>query len=385
MLDEPATAPGPMTITPVKRLLAAALLVSACGGAIQSGGANGMPGPSPTAGGSAPASSVPVASGSGYLAGLDAIALTMEAESRGQSCEEYSSDDPPTDQVWSCNGTAPDGSELFMHATGPDRAHLKSVSAQVLDYDTVKVGTITDYLGEMSTLFGRAEGSQARTWLLAAFPDAQRDGYVETDIGSSYFQLTFEDTGTSSATFLSVSSAAGPPVPTAGPLPSGTGAAFFGEVQGRPGGWVTFEDPGGMFSIAFPGQPTETGPQVTTGADGPISDTYYDWASSDRLITYAIRTTDYPEGVLSGQDPSVVLDKVADAYLAAFNAEPEGRSATTVGSHAALDVVETNVRGYICIRFVNVGDRLYVLFGTMTHQCPGDMAGFVGSFALKDG
>lgn len=370
----------------MKWLLAIVLLTSACGGTVQSSQAAGTPSPSPTAGRTAPASLAPVASDDGYLSGLDAIALTKEAEARGLTCEEYTSDDNPTLQVWSCSGVVADGSELLMHATGPDRARIQTVSAEVLEYDVVKVDTITDFLGDMSALFGRADGTQARTWLVAALPDAQRDRYAETDIGGSYFQLTFEDTGASSATFLSVSSAAGPPASsTPGPVPSGSGAAFFGEVQGMPGGWVTFAEPGGKFSIAFPGQPTATGPAVTASPDGPTVSATYEWASKDRETSYAVVATDFDEGVLSGKEPSVVLDTTADQFLAAFGADPAGRSATKIGTYFAMDVVETNTKGYICLRFVIVGDRLYVLAGFATHRCPSDMAGFVGSLSLEDG
>ncbi len=373
--------PGPSHI---KGLLAIVLLTSACGGTVQPSQATGTPSVSHTAGRSAPASLAPVASDDGYLSDLDATTLTNEAEARGLTCEEYSSSEQPTDQVWSCSGTVADGSELFMHATGPDRTHLKSVSAQVLDYDSVKVGTITDYLGDMSALFGRADGTQARTWLVTAFPDAQRDGYVETDIGGSYFQLTFEDTGTSSATFLSVSSSTRPPPPpTPGPLPSGSGTAYFGELQGVPGGWVMFADPGGTFRIAFPGQPKTTGPAATTGPDGPTLTAIYEWASKDQMTTYTIVATDYNEGVLKGKEPGAFLDTNADRYVAAFNGHLLDRSATKVGGHSALDVVITNVKGFVCLRLVIVGDRLYALGGTQTHRCPNEIAGFVGSLSFE--
>ena len=364
-------------------VLAIVLLASACGGSVQPGRATGAPSPSATAGRSAPASLAPVASDDGYLSDLDATALIKEAEARGLTCEEYSSSDQPTDQVWSCSGTDADGTELFMHATGPDRTHLGSVSAQVLDYDSVKVGTITDYLGDMSALFGRADGTQARTWLETAFPDAQRDGYVETHIGGSYFQLTFEHTSVSSATFLSVSPSTRPPPPTTGPNPSDSGAAYFGDLQGVPGGWVTFADPGGTFRIAFPGQPNTTGPAATTGPDGPISTAVYEWASQDQMTTYGVVVTDYEKGVLKGKEPDAFLDLSADRYVAALNGDLWDRSATKVGGHSALDVVITNVEGFVCMRLVIVGDRLYALGGTQTHQCPSEMAGFVGSLNFE--
>ncbi len=271
-----------------------------------------------------------------------------------------------------------------MNATGPDAAHIATVSAEVLEYGSVKGATITDFLGAMSSVFGRADGTRVRTWLLDALPDAQRRGYAETDIGDSYYRLTFEDTGASSATFLSVSSVSGPPVPpTEGPISTGSGISFFGMTQGRPGGWATFDDPGGKYSIAFPGQPTKIGPQQATGADGPVSRTSYEWASTDKQTTYTVSATDYPEGALRDKDQAAFLQGVADQYQAAFHADPSGRYATNVGGHVGLDMAITNTKGFVCLRFVIIGDRLYALGGTETHQCPSYIAGFLGSFEVK--
>ena len=110
----------------------------------------------------------------------------------------------------------------------------------------------------------------------------------------------------------------------------------------------------------------------------------YQWSSKDRDTSYVIVATDHAQGVLSARDPRVALEAAADEYLRRFNADPVGRSATKVGSHFALDAIETNANGYVCLRFLIVGDRLYVLGGTETHQCPAEMAGFVGSFRASD-
>ncbi len=372
----------------VKGLLAIASFVSACGGTVQLNTATATPNPSPTPGANAPASPAPITSDSGFLSGVDARTLTAESEARGLSCSESSggfSGDEPTKQAWSCDGPAADGSDLMTGAQGPDPTRIDIATAEVLEYESVKVETITDFLGAMINLFGGADGAQARAWLLASLPDAQRDGYIETDIGGKHFRLRFDMNGNSSATYLSAMSSAGPPASsTPGPLPSGPGAAYFGELQGVPGGWMTFVDPGGKFSVAFPAQPTGSGPDVTTGPDGSTSTAVYEWASKDRDISYAIVATDHAHGVLGGKDPAVVLEAAADGYLRLFNADPVGRSATKVGTHFALDAVETNANGYVCLRFVIVGDRLYGLGGTDTHRCPVDMAGFVGSFSIED-
>jgi hypothetical protein len=111
--------------------------------------------------------------------------------------------------------------------------------------------------------------------------------------------------------------------------------------------------------------------------------TAYEWASQDQMTTYTIVATDYTEGVLKGKEPGAFLDTNADRYVAAFNGDRWDRSATKVGGHSALDVVITNVKGFVCLRLLIVGDRLYTLGGTQTHQCPGEIAGFVGSLSFE--
>jgi hypothetical protein len=369
------------------QLLVIALFVSACGGTAQPSAATGAPSPSPDVVLSTPSPSAPAAPDSGYLSGVDVGMLTAESEARGLSCSESSggfSGNEPTKQAWSCDGSAADGSGLMVGAQGPAPNRIEMATAEVLTYETVKVKTITDFLGAMSSLYGGADGVRARAWVLAALPDAQRDGYAETDIGANHYRLTFEAPGKSSATYLLVAPSAPPASPTPGPLPSGSGAAYFGELQGVPGGWTTFVDPGGKFTIAFPGQPTGSGPEATTGPDGSISTAVYQWASKDRETSYVIVATDHAQGVLSGRDPGVVLEAAADEYLRRFNADALDRSATRLGSHFALDAVETNANGFVCLRFLIVGERLYVLGGTETHRCPADMVGFVGSFSLTN-
>lgn len=111
---------------------ALALLGSACSGAGQPGSANVTPTASPAPGETTKIWSATVASDSGYLAGLDATAFTAEAEAHGLSCDEYSSDDQPSQRVWSCTGHAADGSELLMGAQRPDRGRLVFATAEVL-------------------------------------------------------------------------------------------------------------------------------------------------------------------------------------------------------------------------------------------------------------
>jgi hypothetical protein len=185
---------------------ALALLGSACSGAGQPGSANVTPTASPAPGETTKIWSATVASDSGYLAGLDATAFTAEAEAHGLSCDEYSSDDQPSQRVWSCTGHAADGSELLMGAQRPDRGRLVFATAEVLGSGPVEDEIILQFLGPISSLFAGADGARAQAWLLTALPDAQRDGAAETDIGANHFRLRFDDNGagTPSATYLLV-------------------------------------------------------------------------------------------------------------------------------------------------------------------------------------
>jgi hypothetical protein len=175
------------------------------------------------------------------------------------------------------------------------------------------------------------------------------------------------------------------PAPTSGSTaapPSASGPGFGGVAAVVPPGWITFTDPDGAFSVALPAQPTTTDAQATVAPSGPISSTEYQWRASDGVISYIVTVTDYPAGYLSSQTAQTALGASAQNYATGFGADMAGQQATMVGSHPALDVVMTNTGGYICIRFVIVADRLYVLGGTDTHQCPADMPGFAGSFRL---
>jgi hypothetical protein len=189
---------------------ALALLVSACDSAGQPRSAN-----APTAS-SAPGEALQLSSASpsdsGYLSGLDATAFTAAAETRGLSCDEYSSDDQPSQRVWSCTGDAADGSELLMGAQGPDRTRLVFATAEVLGSGPVEDEIVLQFLGPISSLFAGADGVRAQAWLLTALPDAQRDGAAETDIGANHFRLRFDDNGpgTPSATYLLVMPLAAP-------------------------------------------------------------------------------------------------------------------------------------------------------------------------------
>ncbi len=203
----------------MRQLLAIALLVSACGGTVQPGAPTAAPSPSPNVVLSTPSPSARAALDSGYLSGVDAGMLIAESEARGLSCREslgwlLRERTHKTSVVLRrrcCRRQRPDRS-----AQGPASNRIEMATAEVLTYGTVKVKTITDFFGAMSNLFGGADGVQARTWVLAALPDAQRDGYAETDIGANHYRLTFEDTGNSSATYLLVAPSAPTSVANAG-------------------------------------------------------------------------------------------------------------------------------------------------------------------------
>jgi len=349
-------------------------LVAACVDSVQPSPAMATPRPSP-ASPTVPAPSVqtpsdPDPSDAAYLAGLDADAFEARAESRGLSCETYASDDPSSDTVWSCTGHLADGSELLMYAQGPDPLHLVYATAEVLGNGPVEDEIVTSNLAPLGSFYAGPDGPEAHAWLLGALPAAQRNGAAETDIAANHLRLTFHDNGpgTASATYLLV-------VPQA-PRPS-----IFGQDEGRPSGWLTFLDPNGTFSLALPGQPVATQAPVTTGLASPVADTVYQWTSSDKS-TYAIRVTDYPRGVLSGDDASAILPLMAAEYLGSSHVEEPTHATTEVGGHPGLDLIAVDPSGFTCARFVIVGDRLYVLSGTSLHECPGDMAAFVGSFVI---
>src|SRR5205814_8554883 len=202
---------------------------SACGGTVQPSATTATASVAPAPAATAETSAAPVMSDSGYLSGLDATTFTTEAQARGLSCDEYSSQEQPDQQVWSCTGHATDGSELLMSAHGPDRGRLAFATAEVLGNGPVKDEIVIDFLGPMGRLYAGADGAQAQVWLVGALAKAQRDGHIETDVGGDHLRLTFEDhgPGTPSATYLLVESSGGPPAqPTPGALPSGPGAGF---------------------------------------------------------------------------------------------------------------------------------------------------------------
>ena len=139
------------------QLLAIALLVSACGGTVQPSAATAGPSPSPDVVLSTPSPSAPAAPDSGYLSGVDAGMLTEESEARGLSCSDLGgfSGNEPTKQAWSCDGAAADGSDLIVGAQGPASNRIEMATAEVLTYGTVKVKTITDFLGGNEQLVRR--------------------------------------------------------------------------------------------------------------------------------------------------------------------------------------------------------------------------------------
>ncbi len=153
------------------------------------------------------ASPGPPTSSGRYLSGLDATAVTRAVAAYHLTCRQEAggfSGNAPTEQAWSCLGPAADGSDLMASLQGPSDGHIELATAEVLEYRTVKVGTITDFLGAMVDLFGNSAAGQGRSWLLTALPIAQRDGHVEADLGANHYTLTFEDNGNSSTTYLQV-------------------------------------------------------------------------------------------------------------------------------------------------------------------------------------
>jgi hypothetical protein len=373
----------------VKRLLAIALLVSACGAPTPTGRtqAPGSSAPSTEHATTSPAAAESTRSDTGYLPGLTATTFQAEAAARDLSCETYPSDEQRDQQVWWCEGDATDGSELFMSAQGPDLDSLEFATAEVLGNGPVEDEIVIEFLGPMSKLYAGADGGAAQSWLTASLPAAQRDGSAEKDVGAYHLRLTFDDhgPGTPSATYLLVTSAFGPPAPPAdGPLPSEPGAAYFGEVRGVPGGWVPFLDPDGAFNVAFPVTPVVGDPVAATGSDGLIQTRLYGSTSlDDRTTLYYVIVEDYDKGALTNEEPSGVLDAAAERYLGDFDVDPADRLTTEFAGHPTLDVIQTSANLTTCLRLVAVADRLYTLAGLATHRCPADMAGFVGSFVVK--
>ena len=375
----------------VATALAGTLVVAACGASPASilPGSASAPSTPALAATTAPPSSAPMSaspspSGSGYIAGLSASAVTSALRPLGLTCGAPESGglsgSQPTEQAWSCVGSAAGGVTLIASMQGPDDSHIEVAAFEVQQEKAFPLAVIESYFEAMASVVGGAVGPQVDDWLVAHLPSLQKEGLVDTTISGNDYELSYGGSIASNATSFTIGSAAGPPEsPSPGALPSGSGAGYFGQVEGVPGGWVAFTDTRASFTVAFPANPVAQAPLPTAAPSGPTLRSLYQWTSADRSISYAVTTWDEPPGSLVA-DPQTALNDVLGSYVSRFGGDLVAKDATSVGGHPGLDAVMTNSRGWVCFRFIAEGDRLYVLGGTNGNGCPADMAAFVGSF-----
>ena len=166
------------------------------------------------------------------------------------------------------------------------------------------------------------------------------------------------------------------PSPTSGAGVSGT-TGFTDQVEAVPADWARFDDPDGLFSVAFPGKP-ERGAGPSSG--GVQSSTVDEWQSTDQTLTYAILASRYAPGRFSSVALPDFLRSVEQNMSTLGQADIAAEEDSTAGSIPTRDAVMTTAGGSICARFLIVGDVAYAVVGTAPQQCPPHFAAFIGSF-----
>jgi len=166
------------------------------------------------------------------------------------------------------------------------------------------------------------------------------------------------------------------PSPTPASSISGT-TGFTDQVEAVPADWARFADPGGLFTVAFPG-PSTRGAGPTGG--GVQSSTVDEWQSTDLTLTYAVLASRYAPGRFASVAVPDFLRTVERNMSSLGQAEIAAEQDSTAGSFPARDAVMTTTGGKICARFLIVGDVAYAVVGTAPEQCPPHFAAFIGSF-----
>jgi hypothetical protein len=166
--------------------------------------------------------------------------------------------------------------------------------------------------------------------------------------------------------------------PAASPTPTASGSTgFTGRVEAVPADWARFDDPDGLFTVAFPGMPTRgAGPP----GGGAQSSTVDQWQSDDLTLTYAVLASRYATGRFASVALPDFLRTVEQNMSVLGRADIAADETSTVGSIPTRDAVMTTAGGNICARFLIVGDVAYAIVGTAPQQCPPHFAAFVGSF-----
>jgi hypothetical protein len=164
--------------------------------------------------------------------------------------------------------------------------------------------------------------------------------------------------------------------PTPGSSVSGS-TGFTDQVEAVPADWARFDDPDGLFTVAFPGKSTrDAGP----AGGGVQASTVDEWQSTDLTLTYAVLASRYAAGRFAAVAVPDFLRTVERNMSALGQADIAAEQDTTAGSIPARDAVMTTASGNICARFLIVGDVAYAIVGTAPQQCPPHFAAFIGSF-----
>jgi len=170
------------------------------------------------------------------------------------------------------------------------------------------------------------------------------------------------------------------PSPSAEPTSSGT-TGFTGQVEPVPADWSPFDDPDGLFSVAFPGKPTRAaGPTSAT----VVSSTVDQWQSADASMTYAVLASHSPVGQFASVDIRSYLQTLERNMSRLGNADITADEESSVGVHPVRDSLMTSPGGDLCARFLVVGDVTFAVVGSARSQCPPHFAAFLGSFRPTD-
>jgi hypothetical protein len=166
-----------------------------------------------------------------------------------------------------------------------------------------------------------------------------------------------------------------------GPTSTGT-TGFSGQTETVPADWTRFDDPDGLFHVAFPGAPTR-GAGPTSGS--VLSSTIDQWQSTDLSLTYAILASHSPAGQFASVDiPSYLRtleQNMSSLGRASIAADQDG----AIGTHPVRDSRMISAGGDLCARFLVVGDVTFAIVGTAPSGCPPHFAAFLGSFEPSDG
>ena len=122
--------------------------------------------------------------------------------------------------------------------------------------------------------------------------------------------------------------------------------------------WTEFRSEEGRFTVWLPGKPVTQTASVDT-PQGRFE--HHVFAASHGSLVCSVAYTDLPKTILAGNNVDAIFDGIRDQFIKEVGGKLASESPLTLDGHSGREIKVLMFSGELRLRFILVGDRVYML------------------------